>query len=408
VLAAASGGCAVSETGSPGIVSDGGATVAGRVLSTVGGEVEYWVQYGPTTAYGAETAHATTTTEQNVGRSVTVQIGGLERATTYHYRLCASDTAQTGGPGCGADRTVTTQSFACGETVTTSVRLTGDAFCESSVAVLVVGADGIDVNLVGHELGTPSGSGGGSDAFINPGHDDVTLRNGSVVGRVRLEDASRNLIRDIEAGGGSDVVIVEGGQANQVRASTIFGRGAGIAANGTDGLVIAGNTVTGGLGPGIRVVGDAARIVRNQLPLEGSAGFVSGIELTGAGHRVVDNVLTGPWRAGSIALLAGADNVIAENQVSGASDDFTPSGDRFGDGIFVGTFTTGTLLRDNVANANDGDGIEVVSPSARLRDNTANFNGDFGIDAAAGVTDLGGNSASGNGNPLQCSNVFCQ
>jgi parallel beta-helix repeat protein len=288
------------------------------------------------------------------------------------------------------------------------VRLTGDAFCESSAAVLVVGADSIDINLAGHGLFTLSGSGGGSDALINAGHDDVTVRNGTIVGRVRLEDASRNLIRDLHAAGGSDVVIIQGGQANEVRASRIFGRAAGIAATGTDGLVVAGNTVSGGFGPGIRVVGDAARILRNEVPLDSSGGFVSGIELTGSGGRVVDNVVTGPWQAGAIALLAGADNVIAENEVAGASDDFTPPGERFGDGIFVGGFTTGTLLGNNLARDNAGDGIQVLSSATRLRDNLATDNGDFGIDAAAGVTDLGGNGANGNGNPLQCRNVFCE
>jgi hypothetical protein len=402
-----SAGCAVGETGSPGVVSESGAAVGGRVLSTVGGEVEYWVQYGPTTGYGAETAHATVVTEPNVGHPVSVQIGGLARSTLYHYRLCASDSQQEGGPGCGADRTVRTQSFACGETVTTSVRLTGDAFCESSAAVVVVGADGIDINLAGHGLFTLSGSGGGFDALINDGHDGVTVRNGTIVGRVRLEDASRNLIRDLDAAGGSDVVIIQGGQANEVRASRIFGRAAGIAATGTDGLVVADNTVSGGFGPGIRVVGDAARILRNDVPVDNPSGFVSGIELTGSGGRVVDNVVTGPWQAGAIALLGGADNVIAENEVSGASDAFAPPGDRFGDGIFVGAFTAGTLLRNNLARDNAGDGTQVLSSAARLRDNLATDNGDFGIDAAAGVTDLGGNGASGNGNPLQCRNVFC-
>jgi hypothetical protein len=77
-----------------------------------------------------------------------------------------------------------------------------------------------------------------------------------------------------------------------------------------------------------------------------------------------------------------------------------------GDGIFVSAFSAGTLLRDNTANGNDGDGIEADAP-ARVGADTANDNGDFGIDAAAGSTDLGGNTATGNGNPLQCRNVFC-
>ena len=50
------------------------------MVSDVGGVVEYWVQYGRTTAYGSETAHATVTTQPNVGRAVSdIAIGGLTR-----------------------------------------------------------------------------------------------------------------------------------------------------------------------------------------------------------------------------------------------------------------------------------------------------------------------------------------
>jgi len=47
-----------------------------------------------------------------------------------------------------------------------------------------------------------------------------------------------------------------------------------------------------------------------------------------------------------------------------------------------------------------------VSPVA-LDGNVANNNGGFGIVAVPGVIDGGGNRAAGNGNPLQCTNVFC-
>jgi parallel beta-helix repeat protein len=77
------------------------------------------------------------------------------------------------------------------------------------------------------------------------------------------------------------------------------------------------------------------------------------------------------------------------------------------DGIFIGAFTAGTVLRDNYAHDNDDDGFDIRGVDTRLEDNRADDNGDFGIDAVAGVTDLGGNTATGNGNPLQCRNVFC-
>ncbi len=107
-------------------------------------------------------------------------------------------------------------------------------------------------------------------------------------------------------------------------------------------------------------------------------------------------------------IVAGADNVVAENEVSGGAlvDPGSPF-DREADGIFVGAFTAGTLVRDNLAQSNAGDGIELQATATRVRDNLVSSNGDFGIDAVAGVTDLGGNSASSNGNPLQCRTVLC-
>jgi parallel beta-helix repeat protein len=415
LLAALCTGCATGETGSHFDVKESGATVGGRVVSDVGGVVEYWVQYGRTTAYGSETAHATVTTQPNVARAVSdIAIGGLTRATTYHYRLCARDAQQHGGPGCGADRTVRTQSFACGETVTTSVRLTGDVFC-ASAAGLVVGAPGIEVNLAGHSLSGPifSGSSGPPGILNSAGHADVTIRNGGVGGwgnAIHLEGARGNRIVDVGAAGAAAGVRVQGGEANEIRASQVFGRSGGVLATGTDRLVIAATRAGGAFGPGIRVAGDLASIVRNQVPREGGPFPVtSGIEVSGSGNRIADNRVTGPWSSGSIVLLSGADNLIVENEASGAQGPgMEPPGGRDGDGIHVGAFTAGTLLRDNVAQSNGGDGIEAEATATRLRGNVATSNGDVGIDAVAGVTDLGGNRASSNGNPLQCRNVLCE
>jgi parallel beta-helix repeat protein len=397
-------GCAAAQTGPPDVISESGTTVRGALLSNTGGQVEYWVQYGLTTAYASENGHQTIAVQQNVPQPVTAGIAGLARSTVYHYRFCARDSQQTGGPGCGADRTFKTQSFACGETVTTSVRLTGRVFCEGGG--MIVGADGIDINLAGHSLETLSGSGGGFIAIDNPGHDDVTIRDGGLVGAVRLNDASRNLIRNISGFSGGNTVSIEGGQGNAVRFSTLPARGSGIAVVGSDDFVAVGNHASGGLGSGISVHAQRARIAHNVIPSNGPT-FASGIAVSGSDHRIVGNQVTGGWLAGGIWLQSGANNVIRDNEVSDAGNDDPPFDDNFNDGIFVGPFTSGTLLRDNLVQRNTGDGIEVQASNARFGGNRAFDNGDFGIDAAAGVTDLGGNFASGNGNPLQCRNVFC-
>lgn len=406
MLALGCAGCAVGETGGAGNVTDTGATVGGRVVSTVGGGVEYWVEYGPTRAYGGETAHATITTQPHAPQSVVVEISGLARATRYHYRLCASDAQQSGGAGCGADRTLRTQSFACGDTVRASVRLTGYVDCTSTGIGLVVGADGIDINLAGYGLGlsvlAPSAS-----IDNRGGYDDVTIRNGGLGGSILLEGASRNLIRDVAVTANTYAVQIAGGEGNEIRASTLSGaRTSAVSTVASTGLAVADSHLTSGAASAIRVQGDRARIARNEVP-QSSGGLFSGIELTGSDGRIVDNHVTGPTWTGGIVVVAGANNVVAENDVSDVTLPRGHFGASDGDGIFVGPFTAGTLLRNNLVDRNEGDGIELQAPDARLRGNGARDNGDFGIDAAPGVTDLGGNFASGNGNPLQCRNVFC-
>jgi hypothetical protein len=103
-IGALASGCAVGQTGSTWGVSGTRAAVFADFVSNTGGEVEYWVQYGTSTAYGSQTPHATRTLEKNVPGAAIVTMSGLQRATTYHYRVCAQDSQQSGGPGCGQDK----------------------------------------------------------------------------------------------------------------------------------------------------------------------------------------------------------------------------------------------------------------------------------------------------------------
>jgi parallel beta-helix repeat protein len=399
-------GCATGETGSSVFLNASGATVDGRVASNVGGPVQYWIQYGTTQAYGSETPHDTVNVQPNAPTIVFVTIAGLARETEYHYRLCASDSQQgSGGPGCGADRTLVTESALCNKTITSSIRLTADVICSNEDGTaLIVGGDGIDINLAGHRLGVPVSVGGGQAAIANDGHSDVTIRNGTLDGAIRLANASRNLIRGVHASSTGTVIHVEGGSGNQVRASDLDGRGFAVQIESDD-AVVANNDATSALGSAISVTGEGARIARNRVTPH-APNFLTGIQLQGSNGRVVDNTVTGGWLAGGIVLLAGGNDVIAENEVS---DIRFPSGPdpQFGDGIIVNSFTAGTLLRDNLVQRNDGDGIEVRATNARLRSNSAFDNRLLGINAVAGVTDLGGNRAHGNGNAAQCLNVAC-
>jgi parallel beta-helix repeat protein len=401
-------GCATGQTGTPWGVSGTGASVFGSVVSDTGGQVEYWVEYGTTTAYGSQTPHQTATVQQNNPHAVLVSFSGLQRATAYHYRVCAQDSQQKGGPGCGEDKQFTTVNVDCGDTITADLQLSGDLDCTRTPGAddgPVVGADGIDIDLAGHTISAPN------FGLANNGFDDVTIHHGGLYAfgdALKLDGASRNLIRFVGAGRLDDQFApststgleIQGGEGNVIRRSTLAGSSLGLSATDSPGLLVAdstGHSGSGSRGGGTAVFidGDLARVLRNT--------FTAGIVVNGSSNRIVDNDVKAIGNG--ISVLAGNDNLFAENVIHDVG--VLPFMTDAGDGIVVRAEAVGTRLRGNVATSNFDDGIDVRSATTKLRDNRADDNGDFGIDAVTGVVDLGGNTASGNGNPLQCRNVFC-
>jgi hypothetical protein len=93
----------VVSTGAAESVSYGSATLTGSI-DPHASNTSYYFQYGPTRAYGAQTAIA------DAGAGVTtvtvrVPVGGLQPLTTYYYRLIAVNAA---GATAGLDRAFTT------------------------------------------------------------------------------------------------------------------------------------------------------------------------------------------------------------------------------------------------------------------------------------------------------------
>jgi hypothetical protein len=103
LAASASAALPVVNTGSAQAVSFGSATLTGTIDPN-GANTSYYFQYGPTKAYGSQTAIA------DVGsgtKTVTVKlaVSGLVPLTEYHYRLVAINSSV---PVDGADRHLTT------------------------------------------------------------------------------------------------------------------------------------------------------------------------------------------------------------------------------------------------------------------------------------------------------------
>jgi hypothetical protein len=400
-------GCATGQTGSVRGVAGTRAAVFATVVSDTGGQVEYWVEYGTSTGYGSQTAHQTATVQQNAPHATIVSINGLQRATGYHYRVCAQDSQQKGGPGCGEDKQFTTVNIDCDDTITADLHLSGDLDCIATGGRHgpAVGADGIDIDLAHH---TVRGTG---FALENNGFDDVTIHDGTLYAfgiGLALDGASRNRIRFVSAGLLDDVTApstltgldIQGGEANEVRHSTLEGSSFGLSATTSPGLVVADSSGASGSGSrgggtAVFVQTDLARVLRN--------AFSASIVVDGSSNRIVGNGLRAVGFG--IDVSSGHDNLVADNDVRDTT--VLPFMTDAGDGIIVRAEAVGTRLRGNVAISNSDDGMDVRSAMTRLRDNRADDNGDFGIDAVSGVVDLGGNTASGNGNPLQCRNVFC-
>jgi hypothetical protein len=296
----------------------------------------------------------------------------------------------------------------CGDAITADLRLSGDLDCIRTGGRdgPLVGADGVDIDLAGHQLT------GLSFALKNSGFDDVTIHSGSLYAygdALLLDGASRNLLRDASPGlnPGEFVgpstgpgVNVQGGAANVFRRSNVFGSTSGVRAVGSPGLLVVDSSIGSGAGSrgggsSVDLRSDLGRVLRNRLGAE--------VYVDGSSNRIVDNDIRAVGFG--IELFGGQSNLLARNNVHDTS--ILSFMEDAGDGIIVRAAAGASRLRGNVATDNFDDGIDVRNGTTKLRDNRADANADFGIDAVSGVTDLGGNTAAGNGNPLQCRNVFC-
>jgi hypothetical protein len=112
-VAAMIGGSPPPPKQAPPVVSTGAANAIGSTTGTVsgtvnpeGGPTTYWFQYGKTSSYGSTApSPAPSAGSGTTAKSVSLTLKSLNRRTTYHYRIVASN---AGGTTVGADRTFTT------------------------------------------------------------------------------------------------------------------------------------------------------------------------------------------------------------------------------------------------------------------------------------------------------------
>jgi hypothetical protein len=339
----------------------------------------------------------------------------------------------------------------CGQTITQDTTLTADLNCSSYDGyALTIGAPGITVDLGGHELVAWQG-------ILNQGHDDVTIRNGSILsefGSIRLEGVERNVVRAIDTNGlliGISVIDSDYNRFVDNRVTSLsftFSR--------SDHNVVARNVITrweAGLGFSEsnynRIVDNVVWVTTNSAfgisngaynhvrrntfitdlsyvvyfhgfndstfvdnRVVSQTGWVPavGAEMENSSRNLIARNEFAAVPQG-LRLHSGSSNLIRDNLLTGVP--MSPGRraadwpDPVPDGLAILAPATGTRLTGNTARGFDDDGIDVDAPGTRLKGNSATGNGDLGIEAVPGVIDQGGNTAGGNGNPLQCTNVFC-
>jgi Right handed beta helix region len=294
---------------------------------------------------------------------------------------------------CASVASADTEQLACGAVVTHDVTLAGDMSCfDPSTPAVVVGADGITIDLGGHTVsGFRDGVG-----IENDGHRGVVIRDGTISAfaqGVGLDNAVHNrLVRLTLSGQRFDAIRMDGGSFNVVRRTVVNNSDFGsVLVRSSPYARIVDNTITTDFTAGLGLLSDHSIVAHNTF----APGAVGGITVTGSSNLMVGNHVGGTGLIG-IDVASGDRNVLLRNQLSQLSD-----------GVLVEAPATHTWVIRNTADGANHDGILIQSPSALLIGNIANDNANYGIEAVPGVFAFG-NRASGNGNPAQCINVRCR
>ena len=381
---------------------------------------------------------------------------GVEDRVGWHFVTpapteCPVPTTVIGEPIRAGDIAVTDAqpSVDCGQVITEDTRLDGDLRCDSEYeTALTIGAPGITLDLGGHTVLAAQ------EAIRNERHDDVTIRNGTLItdeGAVHLAHVTGNVIRNVEARGllagitlvdadhsrivdndvaGVFLTLTGGSDWNTISRNVVSRYESGINISGSSHNRIVDN-ISWTVEDSPLVMSRAHRnVVRRNTLLSGFA-YSGPLAIVRASNRndFAHNLIVsyGIYRGSGIRLDDSNRNAIRHNTLrgtplgvwvrSGAANELrantaegTPSDEFDGeqDGFLVALAAQRTVLERNRASGFADDGFDIRDGRAQAGRNEATDNGDFGIDATPGVVDLGGNRASGNGGPEQCRGVICR
>ncbi len=301
----------------------------------------------------------------------------------------------------------------CGDEIDRDTKLKKNLVCALNQSGLVIDSNGVDLDLNGHKI-----KGTGTDGVALQDFDRVTIHGGTIEGfehgilavvaddltvrdmkikdsldqSVRLNQVTDSVIRDNELleNQTSNNVVVFGGLSEKVTVARNRMTKGGISFDGGANHRAVGNTITDALSDAITLGTAGSFLVRGNT-IEEAEGF--GVIVDGAvGNTAIEsNRITGTASSG-IFLSSGVESTtIDDNEVLQTSNN----------GISVQSPVTGIKIRGNKANGNSNNGIGVAGSGALIKNNVANRNEGYGILSASSTGS--GNKAKDNGNPAECS-----
>jgi parallel beta-helix repeat protein len=294
----------------------------------------------------------------------------------------------------------------CGQVLTGNITLTNDLVACAGDG-LVIGSGGITVNLNGHVVhGTGLGVG-----VRNPGHHNVTVRNGTIrnfdhgvllqagsqgntvagisfdqteLAAVHLSDADGNQVRDSHVSGfsGAAFHLTGGSSSNFVGHNTVAaGNGEAVVVEGaSDYNRLEGNVLSGSSDVGMRVeFSSNTTVIGNRV----DGGSDAAIAMTGAPRSVVQsNAVQGVGDA-AILLTDSTANVVRFNTLGRTADA----------GVILSGVTDSLVKANTMSHAGDAAiSLLLGSSNVRIIDNQASHSSDAGVFLADGV----GNVVRGN------------
>ena len=258
----------------------------------------------------------------------------------------------------------------CGATVTADVVLEADLIgCPGKG--LVIGADGVTIDLNGHTIGGSATSMAAGDEGVSANRfDGVTVRNGTI----------RDFFYGVELISSSD---------NRIEDITFSDNAASVEFVAVHDSVVRANTSTSATFWGVARLSNSNRNVLSNNSSDNSRYGI--VVANGEANQVTGNNLDGGTRGydrGVLVESASTDTLISTNTIRG-----------FAWGVRLEGASTDTTIVDNTAHENTVDGIRIDADAttATLTRNAADDNAEWGIRALGPAVDGGGNTADGNG-----------